>query len=161
MNRGRVDVTLEPETVAEVISLVEQIEQRLPFLLRLDTQEKQRLVKPRSATAQVIQEVAEMQREAGIPVADDDAMLADLTVFNGLTSITDRVTELLRLLKDTRLQAGSEGWSEVLIRYGMLRKAERRQPELKTRLDRVQSLIAGRPRRAPEDELSEDIDEVG
>lgn len=148
MSNGRVDVDLAPETVASILDVIGQIEEQMPFLLRLDAGEKQRLVKPRAGAVQVMQEIVAVQREAGMPVADNDPMLADLSVYDGLTSIGDRLAQLLRLIEDTRLQAGSEGWNQGLIRYGMLRQLERGQPELKTKLDRIQPLIISRSRRS-------------
>ena len=148
MSNGRVDVSLAQETVTLVLEAIGQIEEQLPFLLRLELAEKQRLVKPRPGTAQVIKEVVEAQREAGMAVGENDPMLADLSVYSGLTSIGDQLTRLLRMVEDTRLQAGSETWSQGLIRYGMLRQLERGQPALKTRLDRIQPLITSRSRRS-------------
>ncbi len=60
-------------------------------------------------------------------------MVADMSVYVGLTTINDRLSALARRVEDTQLQAGSEGWNESLIR---LRHAcasfERSKPELKT-----------------------------
>ena len=147
MSKGRIDVTLTPEDVNQCLELIRQIDRQLPFLLRLKTSEKTRLAKPRVAAQSVMQTIVELQTEAGMPPAADDAMLADMSVHSGLTLIKDRLAALSRRIEDTHLQAGSEAWSECLIRYGMLRQLERSKPELKAGLDRIQPLIATRPRR--------------
>jgi hypothetical protein len=122
----------------------------LPFLIRLQPAEKSRLVRPHPGAQEVMRTIAELERDAGIPRDGDDPMLADLGVYTGLTTLIDSVSNLLGHLEDTRLQAGSEGWNESLIRYGMLRQMERRHPGLKAALDRIQPLITGRTtRRAP------------
>lgn len=154
MSNGRIHVTLSPEVVSLILELLVTIEGQLPFLQHLMPLEKKRLVKPRAGTQEVLQGIAELQRDAGIPPGEDDPMLADLTVYRGLTQIGDRISALAQRIDDTRFLAGSEGWTQSLIRYGMLRKLERSNPTLKTRLDRLQRLIArGSGRTAPvEDE---------
>ena len=147
MNKGRIDAVLAEETVSQCVEMLEQIEQNLPMLLRLKTSEKNRLVKPRAGAEAVMQTIAAVQAQAGIPPAADDAMLADLSVYVGLTKIADRLSALSRLIEDTRMQAGSEGWNESLIRYGMLRQLERGNPDLKAGLDRVRPLITSRSNR--------------
>lgn len=150
MSNGRVHVTLDPSIVEACVRLTEQVRQLLPFLVRLEPDEKHRLVKPHPGAQEVLQTIADLQRSAGMPPDDDDPMLADLSVYTGLTTVIDCVSDLLKHLEDTRLQAGSEGWNESLIRYGILRQMERRRPELKTGLDRIRPLITSRSnRRAP------------
>lgn len=147
MSNGRIHTILNPEVVSECVELLVQIEQRLPFLFRLKPGEKLRLVKPRAGAHAVMQTIADLQTEAGIPPAADDAMVADMSVYVGLTTINDRLSALARRVEDTQLQAGSEGWNESLIRYGMLRQLERSKPELKTGLDRIRPLITSRSSR--------------
>jgi hypothetical protein len=150
MSKGRIDVTLPAADVAECVALLDQVEQRLPFLLRLKPSEKIRLVKPRAGAAEVMQTVVDLQTQAGIPPAPGDAMVADVSVYVGLTTIKDRLEALARRIEDTHMQAGSEAWNESLIRYGMLRQLERSKPELKTGLDRIRPLITSRSnRRSP------------
>jgi hypothetical protein len=150
MSNGRIHVTLDPTIVSACENLTAQMEQLLPFLLRLKPDEKNALVKPHPGAQEVMQTIADLQRSAGMPPDEDDPMLADLSVYAGLTTVIDCVSDLLKRLEDTRLQAGSEGWSESLIRYGILRQMERRRPELKAGLDRIRPLITSRSnRRAP------------
>lgn len=150
MSNGRIHVTLDPTIVSACVGLAAQMEQLLPFLMRLKPDEKGRLVKPHPGAQEVMQTITDLQRSTGMAPDDDDPMLADLSVYAGLTTVIDCVSDLLKRLEDTRLQAGSEGWSESLIRYAMLRQMERRRPELKAPLDRIQPLITSRSnRRAP------------
>jgi hypothetical protein len=150
MSNGRIHVTLDPTIVDACVSLAAQMDQLLPFLMRLKPDEKNGLVKPHPGAQEVMQTITDLQHSAGIPPGDDDPMLADLSVYTGLTTVIDCVSDLLQRLEDTRLQAGSEGWSESLIRYGILRQMERRRPELKAPLDRIRPLITSRSnRRAP------------
>lgn len=147
MSEGRIHVVLDDTAVSECVGLVEQLEQRLSFLVRLTPGEKNRLVKPRPGAQEVMQGIAELQREAGMPPAPDDSMLADMSLFVGLTTLGDRLSSLHRRIEDTKLLAGSEGWNESLIRYGMLRQVQRRNPDLKTGLDRLRPLITSRSNR--------------
>jgi hypothetical protein len=147
MSKGRIDATLTAEVVSQCLALLGQLDQQLPFLLRVKTSEKNRLPKPRAGGYAVMQTIVELQTEAGIPPAADDSMLADMSVYNGLTTIKDRLEALARRIEDTHLVAGSEAWNESLIRYGMLRQLERSKPELKVGLDRIQPLITSRSRR--------------
>lgn len=147
MSQGRIDVTLDPAVVDEIMAMLAQINARLPFLLRLTASEKKHLVKPQAGALEVIQTIVDLQRKAGLVNGDDAAVLADVSVFGGLTTISDTMSDLLRRINDTKLQAGSEGWNESLIRYGMLRQVERRNPELKAGLDRLRPLISRRPAR--------------
>jgi hypothetical protein len=155
MSQGRIDVTLDPAVVEEIMASLAQINARLPFLLRLSASEKKHLVKPKAGAQEVIQSIIDLQRKAELVNGDDAALLADLSVFDGLTKISDSMSDLLQRIDDTKLQAGSEGWNESLIRYGMLRQVERRNPEVKAGLDRLRPLISRRPVRpapAPGDE---------
>jgi hypothetical protein len=147
MSKGRIDVTLTAEVVSQCVALLAQVDQQLPFLLRLKASEKSRLPKPRAGSYTVMQTIVDLQTEAGIPPAVGDAMLADMSVYNGLTTIKDRLEALARRIEDTHIQAGSEAWNESLIRYGMLRQLERSNPDLKAGLDRIQPLITSRSRR--------------
>jgi hypothetical protein len=163
VSNGRIHFTFSPEAVSEILELLGQIEERLSFLQIMKPSEKARLVKPRPGTPQVVRDIADLQRDAGIPAGEDDPMLADLSVYEGLTQIEDRLSHLVRRIADTRLLAGSEGWSASLIRYGMMRKLERSNPALKPRLDRLQRLIASHTGRSTpvegEPEAPEIIDE--
>jgi hypothetical protein len=142
MSNGRIHVTLNPELVRQILDLLDVIEGQLPFLQSLPPSEKKRLVKARAGTQEVLEGIADLQRAAGMPPGEDDPMLADLSVHRGLTQIGDRVSALAQRIDDTRFLAGSEGWNLGLVRYGMLRQLERSNPTLKTRLDRLQRLIA-------------------
>lgn len=147
MSEGRIDVVLDPAVVSECMELLAQLEERLPFLIRLKPDEKSRLVRPHPGAQEVMRTIADLERDAGVRRDGDDPMLADLSVYAGLTTVIDSVSDLLGRLEDTRLQAGSEGWNESLIRYGMLRQMERRHPALKAGLDRIRPLITGRSSR--------------
>jgi hypothetical protein len=142
VSNGRIHVNLNPELVRVILELLDAIEQQLPFLQTLPPSEKKRLVKARAGAQEVLEGIADLQRAAGMPPGEDDPMLADLSVHRGLTQIGDRVSALAQRIDDTRFLAGSEGWTQGLVRYGMLRQLERTNPTLKTRLDRLQRLIA-------------------
>ena len=142
MSQGRIHVTLNPEAVSAALEYLGLLEGVLPFLQLLHPAEKKRLVKPRPGAQEVLQGIADLQRDAGIPPGADDPMLADLSVYTGLTQIGDRLSSLAQRINDTCLLAGSEGWNQALIRYGMLRQLQRSNPALKARLDRLQRLIA-------------------
>ncbi len=142
MSNGRIHLTLNPELVSAVLVQFDVLDAMLSFLQLLTPSEKKRLVKPRPGTQEVLEGIADLQRDAGIPPGEDDPMLADLSVYRGLTQIGDRASALVQRIEDTRFLAGSEGWTQALIRYGMLRKLERSNPTLKGRLDRLQRLIA-------------------
>jgi len=148
MSKGRIDVTLDPAVVEGIMAMLAQINEQLPFLLRLSASEKKHLVKPQAGAQEVIQGIIDLQRKAGMISGDDTAVLADLSVFVGLNTISDTMSDLLQRINDTKLQAGSEGWNESLIRYGMLRQVERRNPEVKAGLDRLRPLITRRPTRS-------------
>jgi hypothetical protein len=159
MSHGRIHVALDPAVVSACMDLAAQMEALLPFLMRLKPAEKSRLVRPHPGAQEVMQTIAALERDVGVPRDDDDPMLADLSVYAGLTTLIDCVADLLGRLEDTRLQAGSEGWNESLIRYGMLRQMERRHPELKAGLDRIRPLITSRARRkarGPGDDVPQD-----
>jgi hypothetical protein len=147
MSEGRIHASLNTEVVNRCVGLLEALEAELAFLIRLTPAEKSRLVKPRAGAKEVMQGIAELQRDAGMPLDADDPMLADMGVFAGLTTIGDLVTSLQHRIEDTKLLAGSEGWNESLIRYGMLRHAQRRNPDLKAGLDRLRPLITSRSNR--------------
>jgi hypothetical protein len=147
MSKGRIDATLTAEVVSQCLALLGQVDQQLPFLLRLKTSEKNRLPKPRAGGYAVMQTIVDLQTEAGLPPAADDAMIANMSVYSGLTTIKDRLEALTRRIEDTHLQAGSEAWNESLIRYGMLRQLERSNPDLKVGLDRIRPLITSRSNR--------------
>lgn len=147
MSTGRINVTLDQVAVDQILGLLSAIEALLPFLIRLTADEKTRLVKARAGAQEVMQTVVNLQREAGLPPDPSDPMVADLSVYTGLTIVSDRMSDLLQRIDDSRLMAGSEGWNESLIRYGMLRQMQRRKPELKAGLDRIRPLITSRSNR--------------
>jgi hypothetical protein len=101
VSNGRIHVTLSPEVVSAILELLVQIEERLSFLQHLKPGEKTRLVKPRPGTPEVLPGIADVQRDAGIPPGEDDPMLADLSVYEGLTRIGDRVSVLAQRIEDT------------------------------------------------------------
>jgi hypothetical protein len=147
MSTGRINVTLDQPTIDQIMTVLGAIDALLPILIRLTADEKTRLVKPRAGAQEVMQTIVNLQREAGMPPDANDPMIADLSVYAGLTAVSDRMTDLLQRIDDTRLLAGSEGWNESLIRYGMLRQVQRKKPELKAGLDRIRPLITSRSNR--------------
>lgn len=161
MSQGRIHLTINPELIEIILEQLNAAEGMMTFLQSLTPLEKKRLVKPRPGTQEMLQGIADLQRDAGIPPGEDDPMLADLSVYAGLTEIGDRVSALAQRINDTRLLAGSEGWSQALIRYNILRQLQRINPALKARLDRLQRLIASQAGRTTpvEDEAPETIDE--
>ena len=148
MSIGRINATLDQSTIDQILAALNAIETMLPFLIRLTADEKTRLVKPRAGAQEVMQTVASLQRDAGLPPDPSDPMLADHSVYAGLTIVSDRMSDLLQRIDDSRLMAGSEGWNESLIRYGMLRQMQRKKPELKAGLDRIRPLITSRSGRS-------------
>ncbi len=88
MSDGRIHVTLDPTIVSACESLAAQMELLLPFLVRLKPAEKNGLVRPHPGAQEVMQTIADLQRSAGMPPGDDDPMLADLSVYAGLTTVS-------------------------------------------------------------------------
>lgn len=148
-DNGRIHITLDEATIAEVLALVAQIKAKLPFLIRLASDEKQGMAKARAGSEEVADKVLGLQEEAGMPVAPDDPLVADLSVYRGLTQIGDEISDVQTLIEDTKFLAGSEAWSESLIRYGMLRQKARSKPQLLDKVNRLRPLIAPRRARKP------------
>lgn len=147
MSNGMIDIDLTDETVTEVMSLIDQIEAKLPFLKKLEVNKNQ-LVTPHPTTPQVAEGVVEVQQAAGYAPPDPDPMTNDLSVYRGLSKLEDRLVPLLGKIRDIRYLGGSECWNEALVRYGVLRQMARSKPDLEPMLDRLRPLISSRHRRA-------------
>lgn len=120
MVQNRVDVSLTPEDKADIMTAINTIRQKLPFLIDLSPTERQQLPKMSDKSEAFVTKALEVARQNPqiLPRAFDvEEMERDVTLYQTLRPITLALTQLQELVDDTTLAAGSEAYTAALLVY--------------------------------------------
>lgn len=120
MSVNRVSATLSASEQTQIISLLEQVNQRLAFLVNVGPGERRGMTKlgdrNRAFTRKAL-EIATQNPDFLSRSFDLDEMRRDFELFENLQPILLAVTRLQELLDDTAVTAGSEAYAAALEIY--------------------------------------------
>src|SRR5438876_464152 len=120
MSTNRISANLSQTDRDTIISAVETIRQKLPFLIELSPDERKTLPKFGDKSRTFVEKAFELakQNPGFLPGNFDvDEMSRDLELFNGLSAILMGLNKLMEELEDTNRAAGSEAYVSALLIY--------------------------------------------
>ncbi|MBD2099496.1 hypothetical protein [Leptolyngbya sp. FACHB-261] len=117
---GPIDSTLSAEELKAVMTGLELVEQNLSCLIGLTPAERQKLTKMGRKSQTFVGQALAMA--ANYPklmpgCLDVEAAQRDLALFEALTPILQRLTQLQELVGDTQMLAGSEAYASARLAY--------------------------------------------
>jgi hypothetical protein len=128
MADNRISIELTDDMVAEVRTLLETVESKLPFLLSLTTDEREQYPHLNRDNELFVEETirAAKQHEAVLPdYIDTEEMEKDLLLFQQLSRIMVRLNHLHEKVKDTMHIAGAEALGTALVTNNMFQIASK------------------------------------
>jgi hypothetical protein len=117
---NRINVRFTREQAQEVLDLVNQIRQKMTFLVGLSNDERRRLVKlPAGARAMLMQSYQFAQQNDQLMPRhfDLEAMAWDMESNENLNLVLTALNQVLRLVEDGELITGSEAYNAARLVY--------------------------------------------
>ncbi len=126
MADNRISIELTNDMVAEVRTLLDQVEAKLPFLLSLTSDERTqypRLTRDNELFVEETIRAAEQYKAVLPEYIDREEMEKDLLLFQQLSRIMVRLDHLHEKVKDTMHIAGTEALGTALVTNNMFQIA--------------------------------------
>jgi hypothetical protein len=117
---NRINASLSPSDREDVISAINTIRTKLPFLTDLSPEERQTLPKLGDRSRAFVSKALELATQnAGFLPRDFDIeeMKKDVNLFNDLFAIRQAMTTVNELVDDSYMAAGSEAYTAALLVY--------------------------------------------
>jgi len=115
-----ISAELKPAEKNEILDLINQINQKLPFLINLTPEERQSLPKMGDKTLPFVEkslELAEQNKGLVPPYINLDELRKDFELAVALRDIVNAVAQLYEKVSDTYIAAGSEAYIASLQFY--------------------------------------------
>ncbi len=126
MGPNRISASLNEESIQRVQQALEGIRRELPFLLQLVGAERPSLINVGENLAPFLEQAySDAQANADLvpPSLDMEELERDIALFNQLKRVMGPVQELIELLNDTHLAAGSDAFETAIVFYKNVRMA--------------------------------------
>lgn len=126
MGPNRISASVTEESVQRVQQALEEIRRELPFLLQLMGADRPSLINVGENLAPFLEQAyrdAEANPDLVPPSLDMEELERDIALFNQLKRILGPVNELVELLNDTHLAAGSDAFETAIVFYKNVRMA--------------------------------------
>ena len=130
-----ITATLSPDDVQEIKAALQTIEQKLPFLINLTTEERRRLYKMGAKSLTFVNNsltAAQSNRDILPASFDLDEFARDYQLAATLTDIFFGLQQLHEKVDDTLMAVSSEAMSSSLSVYDYVKTAAKKTPGLKT-----------------------------
>lgn len=117
---NRVDASLTPEQVSEVLAAIQTIKERLPFLINLTTDERVSMLKMGDKSRAFVDKTMELVKQNAdfLPRSFDvEEMQRDVELMRALYPISQALQQLQELVDDTMMVIGSEAYAAALVAY--------------------------------------------
>jgi len=117
---NKISHELQPVEVEEIITHINKISDRLPFLIDLTPEEKQLLPRLGDKTQKFVEKTYELARQQSdfLPRSFSvEEMGKDLKLNSQLYSILTALNLLIKKVEDTYIETGSEAYDSALIVY--------------------------------------------
>lgn len=126
MSENRVDATLTAADQQAVMTAIETIREKLPFLIDLTTDERRVLPKMGDKSRAFVSQALDLatQNSDFLPRSFDvEEMRRDVELATSLQTISAALTQLHELVEDTYLAVGSEAYMSALAVYNYARSS--------------------------------------
>lgn len=124
MPQNLVSLNLSDAVVAELGTLVGQVEERTAMLVALDNDTRREITKMGERSESFVRQALaalDQNREIVPPSLKLDEAMADLKAVDQIRPLRQRVARLLERLEDTEMALGSDAMSAALEGYALLR----------------------------------------
>ena len=130
-----ITASLSPQDIQEVKAALQKVQQKLPFLITLSTEERRKLVKMGDKSlAFVNNSVTAAQSNPEILPAtfDVEELVRDYQLAAVLTELLISIQQLTEQVDDTLMAVGSEAMTGSLTVYDYVKTASKKTPGLKS-----------------------------
>ncbi|MEH1889530.1 MAG: hypothetical protein V7K92_08715 [Nostoc sp.] len=130
-----ITASLSPQDIQEVKAALQKVQQKLPFLITLSTEERRKLVKMGDKSlAFVNNSVTAAQSNPEILPAtfDVEELVRDYQLATVLTELLISIQQLTEQVDDTLMAVGSEAMTSSLTVYDYVKTASKKTPGLKS-----------------------------
>lgn len=150
--RNQLSISIPEETIAAVLENLQNCKNLLePYVLALTPEERQSILKMGDKTVATVLKTKEyvVTNPQFVPsYMNVEEFVADATIVNQLTPITNLATQLFRNVEDTVMVAGSEALQEALLYYGQVKEAASKGiPSAEPIYDDLKQRFAKKPKR--------------
>lgn len=117
---NRITAALTTDETTAIMTLLDEVKSHLPFLLNLTPEERHTLPKMGDKTRAFVAKALEVatQNPDILPRSFDlEEMRRDLELYEALQPLALALTQLLELVNDTSMEAGSEAYVAALMVY--------------------------------------------
>ncbi|MBW4678058.1 MAG: hypothetical protein KME52_29930 [Desmonostoc geniculatum HA4340-LM1] len=143
--------SLSPQDIQEIKAALQKVQQKLPFLVTLSTEERRKLVKMGDKSLAFVNNsitAAQSNREILPATFDVDELVRDYQLAAALTELLISMQQLTEQVDDTLMAVGSEAMTSSLTVYDYVKTASKKTPGLKTVAEQLGErfkAIKGRP----------------
>ena len=153
-----INITLSEADLTEIRQAVATIQQKLPFLITLNTTERKRLFKmgdKRLTFVQTSLNAAQSNRNILPASFDLNGFSNDFRLATSLMEIEMLLNQLSEQVDDTLLAVGSEAMTSSLTVYDYVKTAAKKTPGLKGIAEQLGTLLRAMKSRTPKASVGE------
>jgi hypothetical protein len=126
--------SLSPQDIQEIKAALQTVQQKMPFLITLSTEERRKLVKMGDKSLAFVNNsitAAQSNREILPATFDVDELVRDYQLAATLTELLISMQQLTEQVDDTLMAVGSEAMTSSLTVYDYVKTASKKTPGLK------------------------------
>ncbi|MBD6618722.1 hypothetical protein FNW02_23570 [Komarekiella sp. 'clone 1'] len=127
--------SLSPQDIQEIKAALQTVQQKMPFLITLSTEERRKLVKMGDKSLAFVNNsitAAQSNREILPSTFDVEELVRDYQLAATLTELLISMQQLTEQVDDTLMAVGSEAMTSSLTVYDYVKTASKKTPGLKT-----------------------------
>ncbi|MCC5645687.1 hypothetical protein LC607_22635 [Nostoc sp. CHAB 5824] len=135
MSYQNIAAALSPQDIQEIKAALQKIQQKMPFLVTLSTEERRKLVKMGDKSLAFVNNsvtAAQSNREILPATFDVEELVRDYQLATVLTEVLISMQQLTEQVDDTLMAVGSEAMTSSLTVYDYVKTASKKTPGLKT-----------------------------
>ncbi|WP_392530350.1 hypothetical protein [Nostoc sp. C117] len=154
MSYQNIAAALSPQDIQEIKAALQTIQQKMPFLVTLSTEERRKLVKMGDKSLAFVNNsvtAAQSNREILPATFNVEELVRDYQLASALTELLISIQQLTEQVDDTLMAVGSEAMTSSLTVYDYVKTASKKTPGLKTVAEQLGErfkAIKGRPTKA-------------
>ncbi|MEH1883082.1 hypothetical protein [Nostoc sp.] len=154
MSYQNIAAALSPQDIQEIKAALQKIQQKMPFLVTLSTEERRKLVKMGDKSLAFVNNsvtAAQSNREILPATFDVEELVRDYQLATALTEVLISMQQLAEQVDDTLMAVGSEAMTSSLTVYDYVKTASKKTPGLKIVAEQLGErfkAIKGRPTKA-------------
>ena len=135
MSYQNIAAALSPQDIQEIKAALQKIQQKMPFLVTLSTEERRKLVKMGDKSLAFVNNsvtAAQSNREILPATFEVEELVRDYQLATALTEVLISMQQLTEQVDDTLMAVGSEAMTSSLTVYDYVKTASKKTPGLKT-----------------------------